>query len=349
VKIVAASRPIATIHYFLADLGGAFAYGTVYTPTTVAAIAGAALLLLLGGCVAYLVRWRSDRALLAAALPWLMPAGWAVGSALLLTLGRAAMGVAQALSSRYVTYSVLLPIALLFLTTLIFRHWRARRSPAENATGLTVTCACVATLFAGLHLLGSFDSLSDWADFKERHLIVKSLVLSINVVDEPKLVLGWVHPAAITPISPSKLKERVNVLNRLGYFRPPLIPSRQIREIAQVDAPGSAADGEIHLGAKGPDGCAITGPAILPDSRRKADGVLLTYDDAQGNPLIFALAIPRLSVSHPTPSDQEAPPRWTKFIQNDQLPEGASIVKAWAFDAERGRAFRLAGQVTVER
>jgi hypothetical protein len=217
-----------------------------------------------------------------------MPAGFTLGNALLVTVGRLRNGIAQALAPRYITYSVMLPVALLFLGTLILRHWRARHPTAESAASASAVAACVVTALALLLVLGSVDSLSDWSKEKRCRLIDKALVLSINVVDEPHELDKWVYPF----LTPLQLKERMNALNRLGYFRPPLLRSRNIREIAKADTPGSTAYGEIEQGVKNQEGFALVGSVFLPESQRAADAVLLTCDDPQGNPVIFALAVP---------------------------------------------------------
>jgi hypothetical protein len=214
----------------------------------------------------------------------------------------------------------------------------------ERVIGASMACASVLTAYALRHFLGSID-LSQWSMSKQTHLISKALVLSINLVDEPQALAQWVYPLLPAP----KLRDAANQLDHLGYFRPPLLRSNQIREIADPAAPGSSEYGEIQQGLKNDEGLAMVGWAYLPASHRPAEAVLLTYDDAQGNPTIIAIAIPPLWEQYaPTKKRPEAStPRWTKIIKRDQLPEGAGVLKAWAFDAEHGRAYRLLGQARL--
>jgi hypothetical protein len=342
---VFASEPLSFSAYALGYLGSNFSSGTALAPSAVAEGAASVLLALLAGCLAYLWRWRGDHALVARALPWLVPPGLAIGAALLTALGRLGFGVEQALMSRYIAFSIWLPIGLLFLVWLVFQHW-ADRAPPRRAAAVGSALIAVAAGFAQLHVLGALATAPIWADQMRQRLIAKALVELIDVTDEPEALSRYVHPNA------ASLRPRIEALDRLGFLRPALVRSRAISEIADPRDPGSAEYGELQSFGWGRSGqWGAKGWAVLPDSRRPADAVVLTQDDASGEPQIVTLAkigVPRADVAGAKTEPAYVRAGWIERFDDGQLPEGARI-KAWAFDAERGRAHRLAGEAVLQR
>ena len=93
---------------------------------------------------------------------------------------------------------------------------------------------------------------------------------------------------------------------------------------------------------------ALTGWAVLPDRLEPADAVLLTCDDAQGVPSIVALIEvieKRADVVAATGEPGFYRSGWRRIFSTRELPPGA--IKAWAYDAERRRAWRLPGEVRM--
>ena len=172
-------------------------------------------------------------------------------------------------------------------------------------------------------------------------LTAKALVLSINVVDEPELLRRYVH-ANFQPI-----RKQANCLDRLGYLHPGLLRSRNIRSIADTAVPSEEMFGEIQQASKAGGGqFGMHGWAILPTKLRAADAVLLTYDNAGGEPIIFALAgvsIMRTDIAAVFNNPDYQMSGWSKMFNTNQLPSGAGSLRAWAFDAEIARAYPLKG------
>jgi hypothetical protein len=335
------NHPLDAIQFLCAYLGANFAFGTALSPLTVATVAGALLLVLLSACLAHLWRSRRDGQLLARALPWLVPPGFAVGNAVVTMVGRGAWGVEASLPSRYVTFSILLPIGLVFLVPLVFRHWREHTRSSRRDAPIGTTLTAFAASFALLHLLSSLATLSSWEETKRTRLIAKGLIEFIDVVDEPEQLAVYVH--SIVP----PLRSHARLLDRLGFLRPGLVRSRSIGEIADAQDPGSVDYGAIEgSGVTGSGVWRAVGWAILPYARRPADAVVLSYELRPGEPVIFALADlgrPRNDVASAKSGAEYYRSGWIANL--DPVPEDAVAVKAWAFDAERGRAYRLAGEV----
>jgi hypothetical protein len=329
-------HPLRAIQFILAYLGTPFS-GAAPDPSSWALVASSALVILFAACLMYLWRWRRDNALLAPALPWVSLAGSAVVNAFLTMLGRLGFGVFAATQSRYVSFAIMLPIGLLFLTSLVFAHWRKRFNRAGGklglGRGLVVLVIALSLLFVG----GSIKSLESWQRFQHARLSGKADLLVINLVDESGALARHVHQGD------AALKARANFLDGLGYLRPRLLRSKGIREIAF--RPRTEKLGELEeLGKTATGVFEASGWAILPDSHRVADGVLLTYDDAQGEPTIFALAEVRHQrdeVSRQLNDQAYVRCGWTKAWKEGQIPADAKWIRAWAFDAENGGAFPI--------
>jgi hypothetical protein len=338
----ALKHPFRATHFILAYLGTPFS-GTAPNASAAAPVASAVLVILLVACLLYLWRWRRDRTLLAQALPWVSLSGSALISAFLTMVGRLGFGVSAATQSRYVSFAIMLPIGLLFLVSVVLRHRRARSDIGADSAGLRGGLVALVTALSFLFVHGTVESLESWGRFQHGRLSGKAGLLLINVVDEPADLAANVHPTE------PALKAYTNFLDRLGYLRPPLVRSNRVREIAfQSDA---ETMGEFEaLGRRAGAAFAASGWAILPESHRTADGVLLTYDDAQGEPIIFALAevgLKRPEVSQKLNDKEYLRCGWTKSWKAERIPVGAQVIRAWTFDAENCRAFPI-GAASLE-
>lgn len=332
----AIEHPLRAIQFILAYLGTPFS-GAAPNASSIALGASSALLILFAACLLYLWCWRRDRPLLAHSLPWVSLAGWALVNAFLTMLGRLGFGSVAATLPRYVSFAIMLPIGLLFLAPLIFRHWREHSDTGANQARIGWGLAILATALFLLVVSGTIKSLESWSRFQHSRLTGKALLLLINVVDEPQALVRCVHWD-----SPA-LKGWTNTLDRLGYLRPALVRSRHIREIADGSEPG--ATGEFEAIRKSPDGAlTASGWAVLPDSHRTADAVLLTYDDPDGDPIIFALTevkSKRADVSERLNDQAYFRSGWVKPLTPGQIPANSHLIRAWSFDAENCRAFQV--------
>ena len=81
--------------------------------------------------------------------PWIALMLFSLGTALMTTIGRSGLGVAQALSSRYVTFTILGIIGLYFLCVSLYRH----KGPAIHTSGWLlkgITCIILLGVFLGM-------------------------------------------------------------------------------------------------------------------------------------------------------------------------------------------------------
>ena len=337
-------HPLQAVCFALAYLGNPFgSAGTPFEQTSIAQIAGAALVIVLLVSVLYLWRCRRDRTLLAHSLPWLSLTSIALTNAVLTTFGRLGFGISGATPSRYVSFAIMLPIGLLFLVSLILRHWHERFPVHVHRLRVTVGFVSFATALT-LLFIGTTIRSVPWRALQHEHLTGKSVLLFIDVLDEPEALVRYVHWSHWT------LKAWTDNLDRLGYFHPRLVRSNQVREIA-ADSDGETV-GEINQFGRTPNGeLRISGWAILPGKHRIADSVLLAYDTPEGEPIIFArvdVKYPRSDVSERLDDEAYHGCGWMKSWKPEAIPSSAQRISAWAFDAEEGRAFQI-GAASMER
>jgi hypothetical protein len=340
------SHPIPATEFVLAFLGNPFTFGTNLPPLPLGVGMGGLLVVVLLICAVYLWNKRTDRNLLAQGLPWLMLAMVAVSTAILTMIGRLGFGPSQVRASRYIAFAAMLPIALLALVPVVRSHW----SRSFSARGQLTTKAASFLLLGPFILLSCPSFLSDlpvWPVIRQMRLYGKALVSFINVVPEPEALARRVFPYD------GRVKSAANALNRIGYLHPPLLQSNLVRNVADPVSSGSARFGEFQFHEEKSGLIELGGQAFLPDKQGPADAVLITYDNAEGEPVIWAivpLEVPREPRLRAAWDPSALPSRWGRILPIDRLPEGQQcLLKAWSYDAEACRAYRLEGSVTVTR
>ena len=340
------SHPGSAGVYVLIFLGSPFTFGTNVPPLSLGLGMGGLLVLLLLICAVYLWGNRHDRNLIGEALPWLMLSMVAVSAAVSTMIGRLEFGPNQARASRYVTFAVMLPIALLALAPLVRSHWTrsfsVRGQLITKAVSLFLLIPFILTTFAGF-----LADLPVWPVIRQARLYGKALVSFINFVPEREELARHVFPYD------GRVKTAANALNRIGYLRPPLFQSNLIRNVADPASSGSPRFGEFQLSEEKSGQVQIGGQAFLPDKGGPADAVLITYDNAEGEPVICAIASiesPREGRLRLAWDSSALSSRWRRLLPLDRLPEGQQcLLKVWSYDAETCRAYRLEGSATVTR
>jgi hypothetical protein len=340
------SQPILSGEYVLVFLGSPFTFGTNLPPLSLGVGMGGLLVLTILICAVYIWRNRHDRNLLADGLPWLMLAMVAVSSAVLTMIGRSELGPNQARTSRYVTFAVMLPIALLALSPVVRSHW----TRSFSARGQRLTKAVSFLLLSPFILMAgpSFPAgLPVWPVIRQTHLYAKALVSFINVVPEREELARRVFPYD------GRVQTAANALNRIGYLRPPLLQSNLVRNVADPASSGSPRFGEFRISEEKSGQIDLGGQAFLPDKGTPADAVLITYENAGEEPVICAIVsveIPRAVRLRAAWDSSALPSRWKRPLPIDRLPQGRlCLLKAWSYDAEACRAYRLEGGAIVAR
>ncbi len=324
-------HPLAAIVYHLSLLGGAFSFGHL----SLAILAGALMLTLYARALLRGIRSaHADREETRRMLCWLTLGAYALLTACLITVGRAGFGVVQSLSSRYTTYTLFLPLALLYLAQFALNKKRVR-----YARPAAVLCVLF-LLHAPIYLLG----IRRMSVMHVAQVHAKACVLLVNVMSDE--CQPHVYPDA------ARLRQFANTLDRLGYLRPPLLTSNRLRDIAAPAAlPPTDYGTFTSLRRNGTDEYTATGYAMLPATGAPADAVLLAREGAEREPIVFAVAemeTNRDFVSALLRRGIYGDVRWRRAFSARDLPISTAAITAWAFDASTGKAYRLAGEFHFE-
>ena len=331
----ALQEPILLCQFILAYLGNPFCGGTQIAPALMAELTGGTLLVFLVAAMIYLWRWRKDRQLIERAMPWVSLSSFTLISAALTMFGRINYGVDGAIQSRYVSFAVLLPIALLFLGALVGQHCRAR--DPRRAETLRLDYAICLTVFAILCLFSTIGALRVWPIFQHDRLTGKAVLAFRHLINEPRAIARYVHHDV------ERVRGLADALDGIGYVRPERLHSAHLREIARPT--GGMKMGALQDARHGPDGQVVaSGWAILPLSGRVADSVILAYDKDDGDPIIFGRAnVNRLrdDIAAELGDTAYRGCGWELGWSRGDVPKDATRITAWAFDAEKLCAYEV--------
>ncbi len=331
------------VHYWFAyigapfaPLGAPFAPGAGYLAIQIATIVGIGITATFTSILAALWRWRADRPFIERALPWVMVASIGFINATIVTAGRGGLGVPQAMSPRYIAYSVMAAIGLLPLVPIVIRQWAAHRPAATAHRCVRVLAGLAALILAALHLMADYDALPYWADFCHYRRTTKAVLTTMNVVDEPKVFAKWVW------LKPSDVPPLADAMDKAGYLRPPLLRSPDLDKIASTSpAPGTME----FIGTSPENALCFSGWAVMPDSSRIADAVFVSCDDAQNRPILISVAAafrPSREGLIATQNPALTACGWTAVIPPQKFGANPGTIRAWAYDAELCRAYPLA-------
>lgn len=330
-------HPFDAAVYFVAYLGGPLAVGRF--PLTVAVPVGACALLSYALACAYLFKFRDDRELLRRSAAWISLGAYALGTGALVTAGRLGFGLAQAVSTRYVAFSLYLLVALVYLLPCVVENATRRGyiTAAQLASMKLIGVTATALLMVTHVLIFLLVIHSGAADWRRALLGAKACLLFVGVAPEERCLAERLYPDV------SHLRERAETLDRMGYLRPPLVRSARVRDLAAADGVCSDSYGSFEQLSTQGGVYVAEGYARLPRGET-ADAVVLACGTGEDDQTIFALA----EVGAEGLRDD---PHWQRTFPAEALPASPRLdVTAWAFDAEDGKAYRLcnthaAGQI----
>ncbi len=343
------------LHYALVFAGSPFAYAFATPALVVATGFGAACYALLAACaVRFLQLWRRGEhtELCRRALPWFAVAGFAVGSGLIAAFARAGIGPLQGASSRYVTFAVYLPIALVPLL-LQLKPWRAvalgfraREERADRLDALVPVAGATALIILSLAAIAP--SLRGSAETQAARRQTRVGVQLAGIFPDHPMLSALVFPDAAVA------HRNALGLDAIGYLRPRVVRSREVRQLAAPQPPPAETTGQLEsVWEIAPGELALVGWAVLPGSNRPADAVLVCVADERGEPLITEVAavnIPRSDLATKVGAAAKGC-GWALRSPAGAImrPGGATKVSAWALDAEKGEVYPLAGSATLGR
>jgi hypothetical protein len=334
-------------HYVLVFLGSPLALSTSLDWVTAATILGAIFLIMLAIAAAGLHSRciGRDADLPGRLLPWLMLAGFAAGSAVMAGIGRGGYGVRQALSPRYSSYAVYLPVSLAALISIragSARQWETARK---------CSVAVFVTVVALLQLLDIGPAFHEAYETRINRLEAKAALLMVNIVPDSDLIPVLLYH------TPAVLRQEANQLDEWGWIRPRLVQSDRAVLIEEKLDPAAARPkrgGIDRLDNAANNRLVATGWSIAADQSRPSDAVFLTYEDETHDPKIFWLAAiggQRDDVVKALGNPDVAQCGWTAVFPANKIPIGTTplYIRAWALDVRTGTAFELDGNATINR
>jgi len=318
--------PSKAIRCFLAFLGAPLGSAKGLPDLKLALVIGSLVV-----CATILVAFkllqnRKEPDILRRSAGWLTIAAYSLGTAVITTLSRVRMAPKFLLDSRYTTFSVYLLVALSFLLVILYTPTATPRRSKPT----TWAVAALVSAFMVLHVLNSWHAVAQMKELRTERLRAKGCLAFLNVVDSPchASELFWILP---------QLKQTANALDQLGYLHPALIKSTDLR---QIGAGAASQYGSLESLVTVGDGFyRASGWTFLPKRSEPADVVLLSYVLPDGKAEVFSIADPiaRSDLADRNGADY-ARAGWEQWVQ---LPAGAELIQAWAYDAIEGHAFPL--------
>ena len=326
----AISHPVDTFHYFLAFLGAPLALENLTVATIVGALVFSLWIFL---CWQIFRLVKTDFILLHRLIVWLIIGVYAIISGAVTALGRVGFGVGQALAPRYTAFSLYLMVSLIYLLAifcLVASQNNTRKKLIKYNSLLLIT------IFLVLHINTIINAIDRMSDRRVILLQSKACLLMINVIQKDECL--------VMKRSPEPLINTANILDKLGFLQPGLVKSKNIEKIAEKPK-SELIYGYFDTVNQIDDQTYIAnGWAILPERGEVADGVILTYENAKGEAIIFKLInqkTPRPSVREYFNNSTYLYSGWQKSFSAQEIPQGKVKLKAWAFNTENGKAFLL--------
>jgi hypothetical protein len=327
------AEPSRIINYFFYWIGAPFAHFSL--PLLFYACCGAALLLLFVAPAAYLLVTDRRRYGVHNFYGFLTIGAYTLITGLSVTLGRSGFGEAQAFSSRYHTFSLLLP-AILFPLLFVFAELNSTRRPSRRGQwshAITLVAGAVGMLFVMSFVNGVVD-LRTYGNARHKAELV--VAYSMVIPDNPGIALADPFPADV-----------VRVCRRLAPFHFPHITVGADRVIAaakHVSLSGDPSNGFLDAVADTPNSLAISGWAILKKRQKPADAVLIEWSGVNGNvkPIaILAVGTPREDVASLYGNSDLSASGFSEIISKANIP-GPGVISAWAVNEKTHMAYELA-------
>ena len=346
-------EPLVTLQYFLTLLGTPLVHSVTISPLIGLII----FLTYLVFTAHYLKKSLPKLQLDSKAAPWISIGLFSLLFALMTTVGRASLGVEQAMSSRYTTSSVLLIIATIHL-------WRLFSLNNVLLTGIITV----------LLLINSVSVIPQAGLLQLHRQVSKTCLELVNFIDEsPDSCLRELYPSTIV------LREFAGNLEKLGFRKFPkdlAFIAAPVKDHGFIDSPptggitctlSKSKSGDVAGWIVRPDGYLVPPPtvgppctlgksgslnlagwAILPNRQELPKTVLLS---SGSNRSFFANAVVNLDsldVAKSLNSSKYNKVRWSVDISSKSLPIGESVIKAWVYDQEGKQFVKLNGEPKIK-
>jgi hypothetical protein len=324
--------------YLAAFLGSGLGRAGNEHPLAVSITSGTVLLLGYFASLGHFIFRCRDREYCVRVAPWIALGGYSIGSGCLAALGRIEWGVAQALESRYVPFSLYLTVAMIALGAIFATEFLEMRGSSRRPLSVFTAVVFLGASYLTLELTCAAGSIPFFRIRSAAARLGQSGVLFSQVMDTSSAIKNGNFPR------PFFVRENAEALDRLHLLRTPLVRTREINKLRHAVAGDGMAEGWLDGLTTGDNGTRIAwGWAALPGRNRPADSVLLAYANERGDWIAFALSdavIDRPDVAGTLRSPEQLWSGWRAVFARDALPQRAEI-SAWAVDAKDAKLYRL--------
>ncbi|MGA7935161.1 MAG: hypothetical protein WCA35_16555 [Kovacikia sp.] len=282
------------------------------------------------------------------AILWISLGLFAVLSSLLTTIGRAGFGIVQAESPRYATPSILLLIALIQLWRIGLNPPSSRSKSSDLRSSGDSRFIMIGGLLTFLVLVASINSLTT----AERMRVVgKYGQVCLEVADYIDRSADNCLKAIF--FDPNLLRNRLNTLRQIGlrdsppnltFVATPPKPYGLIEVPPPSEKPLTVKKTCLNCGD-----VEVNGWAILPDQKKSAELVLLSY--GSGNGTVFSNAyvnLPSPEVAKVIGSPYATNARWTIKFSPKRLPLGQTVISGWVYNAAARQLVQLNGAFKIK-
>ena len=336
-------HPLRAAQYMAVLLGSPLAQGIGHTGIEAATAIGVAGMLL---AVAVLEIGRGsgfrDPEWRARTLPWFLLFGYALGTALITTVGRSGFDVPHALSPRYATVSAIFWAALAYMGAAAAPVAVRTRALGLTGTRLAAAAAGLAAVAVFCHVLATRVAILRSENWRVRRLEARACLAFVEVAPNERFLAVNCYPDV------AKLRERAAAVDRLGLLRPAIVKPDALPSI--LGAAPDAAFGAFNAFAPAGDAIGCRGTAVLPGRGEPPDAILVGWLDEGGARGVVAVAQSgkrRLSNREPPTADFERTTEWECRVPLASIPASVRALRAWAYDTETGRATLLPGTAAI--
>ncbi len=323
---VALSCPSATLNYFINFVGVPLGY---FKESVSAIIAGSSMLFLFCGAVFYMLWVNKKNNLWRRSLPWFTIASYSLVAGVLTTAGRVGIvGPGQALSTRYVTHSLYLPVSLIFLGGIIYFHVIERYSnihkTARSLVIVLISVMIIPYYFAGINGI-RWIRINMNSDLFSRTITV----FSRPIFEGKKIYIE----AYELPSAYKEMLKWILVMDEAGLWSSPLAEDDDVMKIQGQDI----HTGTYEINKVSKNSFSVKGYTFLPWRKTAADAILISCKNAKGQQVLF-----RIIISEQTRFWEYRNKEWQVDFYMNTIPCDLKDIAVWAFDAQTAKAYPLA-------
>jgi len=282
--------------------------------------------------------------------PWLLLAGFSLGSGLITAIGRARIGVDLAFNTgfdgfsgiRYNGSSVFACVALAGILHSLYFDVIRLNGPSRGRFILGAAFACALLGVSWIFMLAH--EVKRLPFFKENRERARLAATWASVLpDNPEIFAAYPHIEGFA--------QRVEEMKQFGVIKLPPIKATLKEGIFLPPPPASYDAGFLDVGKTNKGTVRIAGWARNPGTNAPADYVILGWQEPSGpfhpfTVLTTGLIRPDLVEAFKSPAMSKA--GFDREIDAAKLPLTPFEIKGWAIDRKRGAAFPLGGVLRLE-